>query len=250
MPRPSSPPFLGRTWSRGLWRRSTRGTRETLARSASSLEPDGVGSADPRGVSRGIERGRDADARARPRTRVCRGRRTQSSRHARGRRRDDDGAGRGGRPLGRRLRGRALGRLDAPRDEHGDDADAGEDRVDRARRRTRRPPFADCGGGRLRRRGTPAALHEEPAHRCRKTPPPRGRVRAARRGPRTPPARSRRPFEAPRRFRRGRARGETRAGGPIRRDDGWRPTTLRRVRTTTPPPAAAPRFRETREETR
>ena len=35
---------------------------------------------------------------------------------------------------------------DAPRDEHGDDADDedhGEDRVDRARRRTRRPPFAE-----------------------------------------------------------------------------------------------------------
>ena len=74
-----------------------------------SLEPDGVGSAGPPRVSRGIERGRDADARARPRTRS----RTRAPRrNARGRRRDDVCTRAGsGLPLGRRLSGRALGRL-------------------------------------------------------------------------------------------------------------------------------------------
>ena len=250
MPRPSSPPFLGRTWSRGLWRRFTRGARGTLGgppvARAGRCRLGG-----PRGVSRGIERGRDADARARPRTRVCRGRRPGAP-NARGRRR------------GRRRRGAgwATPRTTSPRTRA---------RTTRTRRETSTGTMRTTrttakiawtargdereglrsrryGGGRLRRcagRDARVGGFENATTAAE--------VRAARRGPRTPPARSRRPFEAPRRFEGAvlqRARGDAREG-PIRPRRRIGATTKKPTRrTTTTPPATAPRFRETREETR
>ena len=111
-----------------------------------SLEPDGIGSADPAGSRAGSS----ADAtptRARPpepasvedvalelRTPEGDGETTTTARGGVGDPSDDVSAD------------ARSDDSDAPRDEHADDADDedhGEDRVDRARRRTRRPPFAE-----------------------------------------------------------------------------------------------------------
>lgn len=111
-----------------------------------SLEPDGIGSADPAGSRAGSS----ADAtptRARQpepasvedvalelRTPEGDGETTTTARGGVGDPSDDVSAD------------ARSDDSDAPRDEHGDDADDedhGEDRVDRARRRTRRPPFTE-----------------------------------------------------------------------------------------------------------
>ena len=141
---------------------------------------------------------------------------------------------------------------DAPRDEHGDDADDedhGEDRVDRARRRTRRPPFAEI---------TEEGVSEDARDATRASADSKNATTAAESPSRTPrssdtsgafAAAIRSPaaflkglsFSA-----RGDARGKGRSVETTRRDDEKTGRVGRRRRRR----RAAPRFRETREETR
>ena len=213
-------------------------------RSAPSLEPDGVGSADPAGSRAGSSadatptRARDPepasveDVALELRTPEGDGE-TTTARGGVGDPSDDVSAD------------ARSDDSDAPRDEHGDDADDedhGEDRVDRASARAKASVRGDYGGGRLRRGGGARRSSEKTP------PPPRSR---------TPPRSSdtsgafAAAIRSPAAFLKGlsfSARGDARGKGrsvETTRDDEKTGRKRRRRRR-----RAAPRFRETREETR